>query len=159
MLAVSGLNKALIRAGLRSKCSLILESAEPREVHHYAALVGFGCTAINPYLAFESIQHMVDEGFLSSLDGNDDADNESDAVAKYTNNYIKAIKKGLFKVFSKLGVSTLQSYCQAQIFEAVGLNREFVDKYFTGTPTKVQVLVRLKSPMISPCVTKSLSRH
>ena len=81
---------------------------------------------------------MFDEGFLASLDGNDDADDPQDAVAKYTANYIKAIKKGLFKVFSKLGVSTLQSYCQAQIFEAVGLNKDFVEKYFTGTPSKVQ---------------------
>jgi glutamate synthase (NADPH/NADH) large chain/glutamate synthase (ferredoxin) len=138
LLAVSGLNKALIRAGLRSRCSLILESAEPREVHHYAALVGYGATAINPYLAFESIQHMVDEGFLASLDGNDYADSNADACAHYVENYIKAIKKGLFKVFSKLGVSTLQSYCQAQIFEAVGLNKDFVAKYFTGTPSKIQ---------------------
>jgi glutamate synthase (NADPH/NADH) large chain/glutamate synthase (ferredoxin) len=138
LLAVSAIHHHLIREGKRSQCSLILESGEPREVHHFALLVGYGCTAINPYLAIDSIQDMVDSGVLPQLDGNAAADEEHDATYIYTKHYIKAIGKGLLKVFSKMGISTLQSYCSAQIFEAVGLSSAFVKKYFTGTSSRIE---------------------
>ncbi len=138
LLAVAAIHHHLIRAGKRSQCSLILESGEPREVHHIALLVGYGCTAINPYLAFDSIHDLVDAQVLPPLDGNSHADDEHDAVYHYTKNYIKAVGKGLLKVFSKMGISTLQSYCSAQIFEAVGLSSAFVKKYFTGTSTRIE---------------------
>ncbi len=153
LLAVSAIHHHLIRVGKRSQCSLILESAEPREVHHFALLVGYGCTAINPYLAIDSIQDMVDSGVLPQLDGNTAADEEHDAVYHYTKHYIKAIGKGLLKVFSKMGISTLQSYCSAQIFEAVGLSTAFVEKYFTGTPT------RIEGAGVKEIAEECLSRH
>ncbi len=138
LLAVSAIHHHLIRVGKRTQCSLIVESGEPREVHHFALLVGYGATAINPYLAFDSIQDLVDSRMLPHLDGNANADDENDAVYYYTQKYIKAIGKGLLKVFSKMGISTLQSYCSAQIFEAVGLSSAFITKYFTGTPTRIE---------------------
>jgi len=138
LLAVSAVHHHLIRRGKRSQCSLILESGEPREVHHFALLVGYGCTAINPYLAFDSIYDLIDQGVLPPLDGNRAADEEHDAGYIYTKNYIKATSKGLFKVFSKMGISTLQSYCSAQIFEAVGLSSAFVERYFTGTTSRIE---------------------
>ncbi len=137
LLAVSAIHHHLIREGKRSQCSLILESGEPREVHHFALLVGYGCTAVNPYLAIESIQDMVDSGVLPQLDGNTAADEEHDATYHYTKHYIKAIGKGLLKVFSKMGISTLQSYCSSQIFEAVGLAEACVNTYFTGTASRI----------------------
>ncbi|MBF0308942.1 MAG: glutamate synthase large subunit [Magnetococcales bacterium] len=128
LLAVSGVHHHLIRTGLRGKVSLILETGEPREVAHCALLVGYGASAINPYLAFESIAELVDKGLL------EEGITREKAQAKY----IKALDKGLLKVFSKMGISTLQSYCGAQIFEAVGLNRQLVDRYFTGTVSRVE---------------------
>ncbi len=128
LLAVSGLHHYLIRAGLRTKTGIILESGEPREVSHFAVLCGYGANAINPYLAFETIADLIREGMLK-LDFK---------TAK--KNFIKAIGKGLFKVFSKMGISTLQSYCGAQIFEAVGLDSELVNNYFTGTATRIEGL-------------------
>ena len=127
----------MISKGKRSQCSIIVESGEPREVHHFACLVGYGATAINPYLAFESIADMVSEGMLENADGNTHADDEEDAVSVYQKRYIKAIGKGLFKIFSKMGISTLQSYAAAQQFEALGINEETVAKYFTGTRSKI----------------------
>ncbi len=138
LLAVSAIHHHLIREGKRSRCSLILETGEPRETHHFALLLGYGATAINPYLAFDSIHDLVDQVALPKLDGNRAADEEHDEVYHYTKHYIKAIGKGLLKVFSKMGISTLQSYCSAQIFEAVGLSSAFVKKYFTGTPTRIE---------------------
>jgi glutamate synthase (ferredoxin) len=105
---------------------LVIESGEPREVHHYALLLGYGAGAVNPYLAFESLDDMLREGLLSASD--------HEAAVK---NYIKAVIKGVIKVISKMGISTIQSYRGAQIFEAIGLNQEFVDNYFTWTATRV----------------------
>jgi len=127
LLAVSGLHHHLIRSGTRTKIGLILESGEPREVHHFALLIGYGCTAINPYLAFETLDDLIKEGLLADKD-------HAVAVKKY----IKAAVKGVVKTMAKMGISTIQSYHGAQIFEAVGLDTEVVDKYFTWTPSRIQ---------------------
>ena len=153
LLAVSAIHHHLIRARKRTQCSLIVESGEPRETHHFALLVGYGATAINPYLAFDSLSDLVDSRVLPELDGNAAADEEHDAVYHYTKKYIKAIGKGLLKVFSKMGISTLQSYCSAQIFEAIGLSTPFIQKYFTGTQT------RIEGAGIIEIAQESLMRH
>jgi glutamate synthase (ferredoxin) len=127
LLAVSGLHHHLIREGTRTRVGLVLESGEPREVHHYALLIGYGCGAINPYLAFETIQEMIHEGLLVNVD-----------YATACKNYIKAATKGVVKVASKIGISTLQSYRGAQIFEAIGLNHSVVDQYFTWTASRIE---------------------
>jgi glutamate synthase (ferredoxin) len=106
---------------------LVLESAEPREVHHFSLLIGYGCTAINPYLAFEAIDDLIREGLLGDLDHK-----------KACKNYIKAAVKGVIKTMSKMGISTIQSYRGAQIFEAIGLNRDVIDRYFAGTASQVE---------------------
>lgn len=129
LLAVSGLHHYLIRSGLRTKTGIVLESGEPREVAHFALLCGYGANAINPYLAFETLSHLEKEGLLGEVD-----------VKTAKKNFIKSIGKGLFKVFSKMGISTLQSYCGAQIFEAIGLDSELVNTYFTGTATRIEGL-------------------
>jgi len=126
LLACAAVHHHLIRKGLRTSVGLVLETAEPREVHHFACLAGYGAEAINPYLAFETLSAMKDQ-----LPGNLDD-------YELTKRYIKAIDKGLLKVMSKMGISTYQSYCGAQIFDAVGLKKEFVDKYFTGTHTQIE---------------------
>ncbi len=130
LLATSGVHHALLRAGLRTKTGLIVESGEPREVHHFALLCGYGANAINPYLAYETLAYMIAKGMLPEV--------RDYKTAKY--NFVKAVSKGLYKIFSKMGISTLQSYCGAQIFEAVGLDSEIVENYFTGTPTKIEGL-------------------
>ncbi len=153
LLALSSIHHHLIRTGKRSQCSLIVETGEAREVHHFALLVGYGAAAINPYLVFETLQGMVNDGMLAGLDGNKQADEETDIFYQYTKNYIKAVGKGLLKVFSKMGISTLQSYCSAQIFEAVGLNQEFIAKYFPGTAS------RIGGAGLREIATESLMRH
>jgi glutamate synthase domain-containing protein 2/glutamate synthase domain-containing protein 1/glutamate synthase domain-containing protein 3 len=126
LLAVSGVHHHLIREGTRVKAGLVLETGEPREVHHFSLLIGYGAGAINPYLAFETLEDMIDQGMLTGSD------------AKHAiKNYIKAINKGVLKVMSKMGISTAQSYCGAQIFEAIGLGRQVIDKYFTWTASRV----------------------
>src|SRR5215471_14456119 len=127
LLAVSGVHHHLIREGTRTKVGLVLETGEPREVHHYSLLIGYGCGAINPYLAFETLDDMLRQGLLTGIDHK--------TACK---NYLKAAVKGVVKVISKMGISTIQSYWGAQIFEAVGLKKEFVDKYFTWTPSRVE---------------------
>ncbi len=127
LLAVAGLHHHLIRRGARSRVSLLVESGEPREIHHFACLIGFGADAINPYLAFETIHDLIARRLLV------DVPYEA-AVQKY----LKAATKGVIKVTSKMGISTIQSYHGAQIFEALGLSRAVVDRYFTGTPTRVE---------------------
>jgi glutamate synthase (ferredoxin) len=127
LLAVSGLHHHLIRRGTRTLVGLVLESGEPREVHHFATLIGYGCCAINPYLAFESLEALINEGFLLNID-----------VQAATKNFIKAATKGVIKVASKIGISTLQSYRGAQIFEAIGLNRSVIDRYFSWTASRIQ---------------------
>jgi glutamate synthase domain-containing protein 2/glutamate synthase domain-containing protein 1/glutamate synthase domain-containing protein 3 len=127
LLAVAGVHHHLIREGTRTHVGLILESGEPREVHHFALLIGYGCGAINPYLAFETLEDMIEQGQLQNV--------KPDKAIK---NYIKATTKGVMKVMSKMGISTAQSYCGAQIFEAIGLNREVIDRYFTWTPSRLE---------------------
>ncbi len=127
LLAVAGLHHHLIRQGTRTRVGLVLESGEPREVHHYATLIGYGCGAINPYLAFETIDDMIQQGLLVNIDHK--------TACK---NYIKAVTKGSIKVASKIGISTLQSYRGAQIFEAIGLNKSVIDKYFTWTASRIE---------------------
>ena len=126
LLAASGLHHHLIRAGSRTRVGLVLESGEPREVHHFCVLLGYGVQAINPYMAYECLNDMIGEGMLTGI-------TYDDAV----NGYIKAAVKGIVKVMSKMGISTIKSYCGAQIFEAIGLGRELVDRYFTWTPSRV----------------------
>ena len=126
LLAVAGLHHHLIRQGTRTRVGLVLESGEPREVHHYATLIGYGCGAINPYLAFATIQDLIDQGLLVNV--------EYSTACK---NYIKAATKGVIKVASKIGISTIQSYRGAQIFEAIGLNRSVIDRYFTWTASRI----------------------
>jgi glutamate synthase (ferredoxin) len=127
LLAVAGLHHHLIREGTRTRVGLVLESGEPREVHHYATLIGYGCGAINPYLAFETLDDMIRQGLLVDIDHK--------TACK---NYIKAATKGVVKVASKIGISTLQSYRGAQIFEAIGLNQSVVDRYFTWTASRIE---------------------
>ena len=127
LLAVSGVHHHLIREDSRTKIGLVLESGEPREVHHFSLLIGYGCGAINPYLAFESLDDMIRQGLLVGVDHK--------TACK---NYVKAAVKGVIKVASKMGISTIQSYRGAQIFEAIGISEAVVDKYFTWTPTRVE---------------------
>jgi glutamate synthase domain-containing protein 2/glutamate synthase domain-containing protein 1/glutamate synthase domain-containing protein 3 len=126
LLAISAVHHHLIKNGKRTHVGLVLESGEPREVHHFALLIGYGAAAINPYLAFETLDGMVRDGHLVDIDYHT-------AVKQY----IKAANKGVIKVMSKMGVSCVQSYSGAQIFEAIGLNSEFIDKYFTWTASRV----------------------
>jgi glutamate synthase (NADPH) large chain len=126
LLACAAVHHHLIRQGLRTSVGLVVESGEPREVHHFACLAGYGAEAINPYLAFETLIAMQDE-LPQKVDAKD--------VVK---RYIKSIDKGLLKVMSKMGISTYQSYCGAQIFDAVGLKSDFVAEYFTGTATRIE---------------------
>jgi glutamate synthase (NADPH/NADH) large chain len=126
LLAVAGVHHHLIREGTRTRVGLVVESGEPREVHHLALLIGYGAGAVNPYLAFETLHDLGRRGLLAGVD-------EEHAVK----NYIKALSKGVVKVISKMGISTIQSYCGAQIFEAVGLDRAVIDRYFVGTPSRI----------------------
>ncbi|MGE0824540.1 MAG: glutamate synthase large subunit [Candidatus Binatia bacterium] len=125
LLASAGLHHHLIRTGTRTRVGLVLESGEPREVHHFCLLLGYGIQAFNPYMAYESLNDMIHEGLLNMT---------YDAAVK---GYNKAVIKGIVKVMAKMGISTVKSYCGAQIFEAVGLGQELVDTYFTWTPSRV----------------------
>ncbi|MGA1600929.1 MAG: glutamate synthase large subunit [Prochlorothrix sp.] len=127
LLAVAGLHHHLIRNGKRTRVGLVLESGEPREVHHFAVLLGYGVSAVNPYLAFETIETLIAEGIIPDVE-----------VKTAHKNYIKAVTKGIIKIASKIGISTLQSYRGAQIFEAIGLNTTVVDRYFTWTASRIQ---------------------
>jgi glutamate synthase (ferredoxin) len=127
LLAVAGLHHHLIRVRKRTRVGLILESGEPREVHHFALLVGYGAAAVNPYLAFETLGDMIGQGLLKDI-------THEEAMRRYA----KAAMKGVVKVISKMGISTMQSYCGAQIFEAVGLSQEVIDRYFTWTPSRLE---------------------
>ena len=126
LLATAGVHHHLIRNGTRTKVGLILESGEPREVHHFAVLIGYGVGAVNPYLAFESLGDLIGTGYVPQMEH-----------ATAVKNYIKGINKALTKIMSKMGISTVQSYRGAQVFEAIGLNKEFVDKYFTWTASRI----------------------
>jgi glutamate synthase (ferredoxin) len=126
LLAVAGLHHHLIRQGTRTRIGIVLESGEPREVHHFATLIGYGCGAINPYLAFASIDDMIAQNLVL----------DTDPAVAYKN-YIKSATKGVIKVASKIGISTIQSYRGAQIFEAIGLNDSVIKKYFTWTASRI----------------------
>jgi glutamate synthase (NADPH) large chain len=128
LLATAAVHHHLIRKGLRGQVGIIVEAGDIWEVHHFACLIGFGATAINPYLALSTIRDM-------RLSGKMQTTLEPDYLKK---NYIKAVNEGLLKVFSKMGISTLQSYQGAQIFEIIGLNSEVVDTYFTGATSRIQ---------------------
>jgi glutamate synthase (NADPH) large chain len=141
LLAVAGVHHHLVREGTRHKCGLLIETGEAREVHHIALLLGYGAGSVNPYLAFESLDDLIRQGLLPNVTHpstrqNPQADSGS-LRAGAVRNYIKALNKGVLKVMSKMGISTLQSYCGAQIFEAIGLDRAFVDRYFTSTASKI----------------------
>ena len=126
LLATAAVHHHLVRQGLRMQAGLVVETGEAREVHHFCALAGYGAEAINPYVAFETLEDVrVRKGL--ALDAK--------TVKK---NYIKAVGKGILKVMSKMGISTYQSYCGAQIFDAIGLSSAFVEKYFTGTATTIE---------------------
>ena len=126
LLAVSAVHQHLVKTKKRTTLSLVLESGEPREVHHFATLLGYGASAINPYLAHETIKQMVDEDMI-----------QKDPYAAI-DDYNKAILGGIVKIASKMGISTIQSYQGSQIFEAIGINKEVIDKYFTGTVSRVE---------------------
>ncbi|HEX4378164.1 MAG TPA: glutamate synthase large subunit [Steroidobacteraceae bacterium] len=126
LLAVSGLHHFLIREGLRMRVSLVLETGEAREVQHFALLIGYGCAVVNPYLAFETIEGMIRDGLIAKVD-----------TKLACKNYVKAATKGVVKVMSKMGISAVQSYHGAQVFEAVGLRQDVVDEYFTSTPSRI----------------------
>ncbi len=126
LLALSAIHQHLVREGLRTTAGLVVETGSTREVHHFAVLAGYGAEAVHPYLAMETLQ-----AIHKDLPGDLSAD-------KAIYNYVKAIGKGLSKIMSKMGVSTYMSYCGAQLFEAIGLNSETINKYFTGTPSKVE---------------------
>jgi glutamate synthase (ferredoxin) len=126
LLATSGVHHHLVRQGLRTRCGLIIESGDAREVHHVALLMSYGAGAVNPYVAFETIDDMIRQGAL-----------EGRSHVQAVNNFINALNSGILKVMSKMGISCLSSYCGAQIFEAIGLYRAFVDKYFTSTSSRI----------------------
>jgi len=127
LLATAAVHHHLIREGKRMRCGLVVESGEPREIQHYCLLIGYGAGAVNPYLAFETLRDMIAEDVLQGV--------EPEVALE---NYRKAIDKGLLKVASKMGISTLQSYRGAQIFEAIGLSRAVIDRYFTGTASRIE---------------------
>ncbi|AOR23093.1 glutamate synthase large subunit [Clostridium taeniosporum] len=125
LLAVSGLHQYLVQKGTRTSVGLILESGEPREIHHFATLIGFGASAINPYMAYESLRGLIEEELLEI------------SYEKAVANYNKAVIKGIIKILSKMGISTIQSYQGAQIFEAIGIGKKVIDKYFTNTISRI----------------------
>ncbi|WP_421726698.1 glutamate synthase large subunit [Bauldia sp.] len=141
LLATAGVHHHLIRAGLRTAVGLVVETGEAREVHHFCVLAGYGAEAINPYLAFET---------LAAMKG--DLPEEVDD-REVVERYIKAVNKGILKVMSKMGISTYQSYCGAQIFDAVGLSQAFVDRYFTGTKTTIE------GAALAEIAEESMRRH
>jgi glutamate synthase domain-containing protein 2/glutamate synthase domain-containing protein 1/glutamate synthase domain-containing protein 3 len=127
LLATAAVHHHLIREGARMRVGLVVESGEPREIQHFCLLLGFGAGAVNAYLAYETLHDMVADGILKDVDG-----------ATAVKNYMKAVDKGVLKVMTKMGISTLQSYRGAQIFEAIGLNSEVVERYFTWTASRIE---------------------
>ncbi|MGH9241904.1 MAG: glutamate synthase large subunit, partial [Vicinamibacterales bacterium] len=126
LLATAGVHHHLVREGTRTRCALVVESGDAREVHHVSLLLGYGAGVVNPYVAFETVDDMIEHGLLTGI--------ERDKAIQH---YIKALNKGVLKVMSKMGISALQSYCGAQVFEAIGLSQEFIDRYFTHTTSRV----------------------
>src|SRR5438477_50525 len=126
LLATAAVHHHLVRRRERPRCGLILDPGDAREVHHMSLLIGYGAGAVNPWVAFETLDDMIRQEMVPGLDH-----------VTAVKNYVKALNKGILKVMAKMGISTLQSYCGAQIFEAVGLNRDVVDRYFAGTASRV----------------------
>src|SRR5436309_3015508 len=143
LLAVAAVHHHLVRRGTRLRPGLVIESGEPRDIHHMATLIGYGAAAINPYVMFESLGELADRSLLPEDVDRDEAEKR----------IVKAIGKGLLKTISKMGISTLQSYCGAQIFEAVGLERELIDRHFTGTAS------RIGGVGMEVLATEALERH
>ena len=141
LLAVAAVHHHLVRDRTRTHVGLVVESGDAREVHHMAMLIGCGAAAVNPYLAFESIEDMLDRGVIDGID-------RKTAL----NNYIKAAGKGVLKVMSKMGISTLASYTGAQLFQAVGISEDVLDEYFTGLacPTGGITLDDIAADVASP---------
>jgi glutamate synthase domain-containing protein 2/glutamate synthase domain-containing protein 1/glutamate synthase domain-containing protein 3 len=141
LLAVAAVHHHLVREGTRLRVGIVLESGEPREVHHFATLIGYGASAVNPYLMLETLDDLIFSGRLSLSEppGGDSKAPLSveQAAEQAAQNTLKAIGKGLLKAISKMGISTIQSYRGAQIFEAVGLERELIDRHFTGTASRI----------------------
>jgi glutamate synthase domain-containing protein 2/glutamate synthase domain-containing protein 1/glutamate synthase domain-containing protein 3 len=155
LLAVSSVHHHLVREGIRLRAGIILESGEPREVHHFATLIGFGASAINPYLMLETLDELIYRGLIARPGSNGNGGNGLAvgggngrsgtaggqaallSAEEAAQNLVKAIDKGLLKTISKMGISTIQSYRGAQIFEAVGLDREVIDRHFTGTASRI----------------------
>ena len=125
LLALAGLHHHLVKKGMRTTVAIIVESGEPREIHHFATLLGYGASAINPYLAYAAIEELIEVELL-------DLDYKQGVY-----NFNKAILKGIVKILSKMGISTVQSYQGAQMFEALGISKEVIDKYFTNTITRI----------------------
>src|SRR5438477_8462329 len=126
LLATAAVHHHLVRRGERTRCGLVIETGDAREVHHMCLLIGYGAGAVNPWVAFETLDDMIRQGILTGIDH-----------TKAVKSSIKALNQGILKVMAKMGISTLQSYCGAQIFEAIGLNRSVVNRYFTGTASRV----------------------
>jgi glutamate synthase domain-containing protein 2/glutamate synthase domain-containing protein 3 len=143
LLAVSAVHNHLVRQGTRLRTGLVIESGEPRQIHDMATLIGYGASAINPYVMFESLDELTDRSLLP-------ADLDRETAEKQI---VKAIGKGLMKTLSKMGISTIQSYCGAQIFEAVGLEPELVDRHFTGTASRIGGIG------ITDLATEAMERH
>ncbi len=143
LLATSAVHHHLIREGTRTKVGIVVESGEAREVMHFVLLIGYGAGAINPYLAFKTLADMVRQNLFAP----------EITIEKAGKNYIKSINKAMLKIIAKMGISTIQSYRGAQIFEAIGLNSQLIEKYFTGTPSRVEGIG------IEVLARESLSRH
>jgi glutamate synthase domain-containing protein 2/glutamate synthase domain-containing protein 1/glutamate synthase domain-containing protein 3 len=151
LLAVAAVHHHLVREGTRLRAGIILESGEPREVHHFATLIGYGASAINPYLMLETLDGLVFDGLIKRV-GQDGVE-VSLTPEQAAQNLIKALGKGLLKTISKMGISTIQSYCGAQIFEAVGLEPALIDRHFTGTAS------RIGGVGLEVLATEALQRH
>ena len=143
LLATAGLHHHLVRTRQRTKVGLVVETGEAREVHHFALLIGYGAGAVNPWLALDAVREMVADGSLEA----------APPYAEAEANVLKALRKGVVKVMSKMGISTVQSYRGAQIFEAVGLNEDLIDRYFTGTVS------RISGAGLDQIAAETLARH
>jgi glutamate synthase (NADPH/NADH) large chain/glutamate synthase (ferredoxin) len=150
LLAVAAVHHHLVREGTRLRAGIVLESGEPREVHHFATLIGYGASAVNPYVMLETLDELVAQGYITR-NGPDGPESLSPEQA--AQNMVKAIGKGLLKTISKMGISTIQSYRGAQIFEAVGLAPELIERHFTGTASRIGGIG------LDVLATEALERH
>ncbi len=155
LLAVAAVHHHLVREGTRLRAGIILESGEPREVHHFATLIGYGASAINPYLMLETLDELVTTKMIGGpwAEGRSDEQSLDDALEQAAQNVVKALGKALLKTISKMGISTIQSYCGAQIFEAVGLEPALIERHFTGTASRIGVVG------LEVLATEAIERH